>query len=104
MESQINSFEENKYNRRITFAVSRAMKSWMMNYTFSEILKETDLEEGKLYNLILRIYLFIDEIINFYNIIGNVKLSERYKRIKEKLLRGVMSTRSLYLQDNINID
>ena len=80
------------------------MKSWMMNYTFSEILKETDLEEGKLYNLILRIYLFIDEIINFYNIIGNVKLSERYKRIKEKLLRGVMSTRSLYLQDNINID
>lgn len=104
MEKSVNDFEENKYNRRLTFSVSKAMKSWMMNREFYEIIKETDLEEGKLYNLIMRIYLFIEEIINFYDVLGNKTLCVRYNEIKAKLLRGIMSIQSLYLQDKINVD
>ena len=69
-----------------------------------DVIKETDLEEGKLYNLITRIYLFIEEIINFYDVLGIKTLCVRYNEIKAKLLRGIMSIQSLYLQDKINVD
>ena len=103
-EHEINEFEENKYNRRLTFSISKAMKAWMMNKPFNEILRDTDLEEGKLYNLIMRIYLFLEEIINFYGVLGNMQLVEKYTHIKTLLLRGIMSIQSLYLQDKIDID
>ena len=76
----------------------------MMNKPFNEILRDTDLEEGKLYNLIMRIYLFLEEIINFYGVLGNMQLVEKYTHIKTLLLRGIMSIQSLYLQDKIDID
>ena len=97
-------FEDNKYDRRITFSISKAMKSWMDGKSFSYILKETELEEGKLYNFIMRIYLFLEEIINFYGILGNKNMSEKFEKIKKKLLRGIMSKQSLYLQDSINLN
>ena len=103
-EHEINDFEENKYNRRLTFSISKAMKGWMMNKPFNEILRDTDLEEGKLYNLIMRIYLFLEEIINFYGVLGNMQLVEKYTQIKTLLLRGIMSIQSLYLQDKIDIE
>ena len=64
----------------------------------------TDLEEGKLYNLISRIYLFFEEIINFYTVLGIVKEGQRFENIKKNILRGIMGVQSLYLQDNINFD
>ena len=97
-------FEDNKYDRRITFAISKAMISWMEGKNFNEILQETELEEGKLYNLIMRIYLFLEECINFYGTLGNLTLNEKFTKIKSNLLRGIMAIQSLYLQDNINID
>ena len=97
------NFEDNKYDRRITFSISKAMISWMNGKSFSLILKETDLEEGKLYSLILRIYMFLEEIINFYVNLGNKCMSEKYENIKKKLMRDIMSKESLYLQDSINI-
>ena len=67
-------------------------------------IKQTDLEEGKLYNLISRIYLFLEEIINFYTVLGIVKEGQRIENIKKNILRGIMGVQSLYLQDNINFD
>ena len=96
-------FEDNKYDRRITFSISKAMKSWMDGKSFSYILKETELEEGKLYNFIMRIYLFLEEIINFYGILGNKNMSEKFEKVKKKLLRGIMSKQSLYLEEDIKV-
>ena len=52
-------FEENKYNRRMTFEFSDAMKKWMEGKEFWEVLESTELSEGKLYNLIMRIPILI---------------------------------------------
>jgi hypothetical protein len=103
-EEEKNEFEENKYNRRFMPDVTLALKSWMEGKPFGEICKLTDLEEGKLYNLILRIFLFLDEIYKFYSVLGNVKDSQRFDKIKNSLLRGIMGVQSLYLQDKISID
>ena len=97
-------FEENKYNRRMTFEFSRAMKNWMEGKNFLDVLDATELEEGKLYNLIMRIFLMLEEISNFYSTLGNVAQSKRILEIKEKLMRGIMAMQSLYLQEKIDID
>ena len=97
-------FKENKYNRRFMPDVSNSLKSWMEGASFGEICKLTDLEEGKLYSLILRIFLFLDEIFNFYSVLGNINECKRFEKIKNSLLRGIMGVQSLYLQDKINID
>jgi superfamily II RNA helicase len=96
-------YEENKYNRRITFATSYAVYLWMEGAKFKDILEESDLEEGKLYNLIMRLFLFLDEIASFYEIIGS-KASEKFKDAKTKLMRDILSCRSLYVQDDVDID
>ena len=97
-------FVEDKYNRRMTFEYSQAMINWMKGKDFLEILHDTQLEEGKLYNLIMRIFLLLEEINNFYGMLGNMEESKRYQDIKTKLMRGVMSLQSLYLQEKIDID
>ena len=98
------NFEENKYNRRMTFEFSNAMKRWMEGEEFLTVLDSTELEEGKLYNLIMRIFLMLEEISNFYSMMGNVGQSKRFLEIKEKLMRGIMAMQSLYLQEKIDID
>jgi antiviral helicase SKI2 len=98
-----NEYEENKYNRRVTFSTSYAVYLWMEGAKFKDILEESDLEEGKLYNLIMRLFLFLDEIANFYEIIGS-KASEKFKDAKTKLMRDILSCRSLYVQEDVNID
>ena len=98
------SFEENKYNRRMTFEFSNSMKRWMEGKSFFDVLESTELEEGKLYNLIMRIFLMLEEISNFYSSFGNVEQSKRILEIKAKLMRGIMSMQSLYLQEKIDID
>ena len=103
-EEEKNEFEENKYNRRFLPDTTLAIKSWMEGKPFGEICKLTDLEEGKLHNLILRIFLFLDEIYKFYSVLGNVKDSQRFEKIKNSLLRGIMGVQSLYLQDKISFD
>ena len=97
-------FEENRYNRRMTFEFSEAMKNWIEGKDFLEILNLTELEEGKLYNLIMRIFLMLEEISNFYSMLGNVEQSKRFLEIKAKLMRGIMGIQSLYLQEKIDID
>ena len=98
------NFEENRYNRRMTFEFSNAMKRWMEGEEFLSVLDSTELEEGKLYNLIMRIFLMLEEISNFYSMLGNVGQSKRFLEIKEKLMRGIMAMQSLYLQEKIDID
>jgi antiviral helicase SKI2 len=95
--------EESKYNRRITFEVSYSVYLWMKGTPFKEILCECDLEEGKLYNLIMRLFLFLDEIRNFYEIIGS-NISSKFADAKKLLMRDILSCRSLYLREDININ
>ena len=97
-------FEENKYNRKITFCTSRAIYNWMNGASFKDILEDSELEEGKLFNLIMRLYLFMDEIRNFYNILGNTKLAERFLNARSLLIKDILSCKSLYTQDEIDID
>ena len=88
----------------MTFEYSEAMKNWMGGMEFLDVLNSTELEEGKLYNLIMRIFLMLEEISNFYSMLGNVEQSKRFLELKTKLMRGIMSLQSLYLQDKIDID
>jgi superfamily II RNA helicase len=97
-------FEESKYNRRITFAVSKSISLWMKGYKFRDILQDSDLEEGKLYNLIMRLFLFLEEIKNFYTTLGNTKSAEKFADAKALIMRDILSCRSLYLQEDIDID
>ena len=99
-----NNFVENIYNRRFLPEAVQAIQSWMNGDSFGEICKMTELEEGKLYNLISRIYLFLEELVNFYSSLGIVKEGQRLENIKNSVLRGIMGVQSLYLQDNINFD
>lgn len=99
-----NGFEENKYNRKITFCTSRAIFNWMNGAAFKDILEDSELEEGKLFNLIMRLYLFMDEIRNFYNILGNTKLAERFLNARSSLIKDILSCKSLYTQEEIDID
>ena len=99
-----NDLEENIYNRRFVPEAVEAIQSWMNGASFGTICELTDLEEGKLYNLISRVYLFFEEIINFYTSLGIDKEGKRFENIKNSTLRGIMGVQSLYLQDNINFD
>jgi superfamily II RNA helicase len=99
-----NEFEENKYNRKITFCTSKAIYNWMNGASFKNILEDSDLEEGKLFNLIMRLYLFLDEIRNFFNTLGNQKLAERFLNARTLLIKDILSCKSLYTQDEIDID
>ena len=95
------SFElqENKYNRRINFTESKAIHCWMSGRSFRDVIEYTELEEGKFYNLIMRMYILCEEIKNFYAIIQNNKLSEKFSKAREMLIRDIFSCKSLYLQD-----
>ena len=90
---------EDKYNRRTTFKESKAIYTWMSGGKFSEILDFTELEEGKFYNLIMRLYILCEEIKNFYEMIQNKKLSEKFSKARELIIRDIFSCKSLYLQD-----
>ena len=97
------NFEESSYNRKIDFSLAPTIKSWMEGKNFKEILEECDLEEGKVYSIINRLSGFFDSICEFYNVLGNKTLGEKYVDAKAVLLRDVMTTRSLYLQDDLNL-
>jgi len=99
-----NDFEENKYNRRVTFSVSKSIYLWMKGNSFREIIKESDLEEGKLYTLLMRLYLFLNEIKNFADIIENSNLSKKFEDAKGFIMRDILSCKSLYVQEDIDID
>jgi antiviral helicase SKI2 len=96
-------FEESSYNRRIDFSLAPTIKSWMEGAHFSEILEECDLEEGKVYSMINRLSGFFDSICEFYNVLGNNTLGEKFVNAKAVLLRDVMTSQSLYLQDDLNV-
>lgn len=68
------------------------------------ILLEKKLEKDNLYNLIMRIFLLLKGINYFLGKIGNIEQIKIYQDIKYKLMRGVMSLQSLYLQDKTDID
>ena len=97
------NFAESNYNRKINFSIASTIKSWMEGQHFSEILEECDLEEGKVYSIINRLSGFFDSICEFYNVLGNKTLGQKYVDAKAVLLRDVMNCQSLYLQDDLNL-
>ena len=101
-ETKVN-FEESKFNRKIDFSLAPTIKSWMGGKHFSEILEECEMEEGKVYSMINRLSGFFDSIVEFYNVLGNKTLGEKFVNAKAVLLRDVMTTKSLYLQDDLNL-
>ena len=97
------NFQESNYNRKIDFSISYTIKCWMEGKHFNEILEECDLEEGKVYSIINRLSGFYDSICEFYNVLGNKTLGEKFVKAKSILLRDIMTSKSLYLQDDLNL-
>ncbi len=98
------NFEENTYNRRISFALSKPIQSWMLGKHFYEILDECDMDEGKIYSMINRLCTFFDSLCEFYKVLGNTTLGEKFVNAKNVLLREIMTCQSLYLDDDLDID
>ena len=98
------NFEENTYNRRISFGLSKPIKSWMLGKHFYEILDECDMDEGKIYSMINRLCTFFDSLCEFYKVLGNTTLGEKFVNAKNVLLREIMTCQSLYLDDDLDID
>ena len=97
------NFQESNYNRKIDFSIAATIKSWMEGKHFFEILEECDLEEGKVYSIINRLSGFFDSIVEFYNVLGNKTEGEKYINAKSILLRDVLVSKSLYLQDDLSL-
>lgn len=93
------SFEENKYNRRFTFSLSSSILSWMNGESFYEVQKESQLEEGKLFALIMRLFQLCDEIKNFFKILNLEENAKSFEEAKDIIVRDILSCRSLYIQD-----
>ena len=97
------NFEESKYNRRFCFSLAKSLQLWMQGKHFVEILDECDVEEGKVFSVINRLSLFLDSVCEFYNVIGNTTLGEKFVKAKEMLLREIMACKSLYLEEDIDV-
>ena len=75
-----------------------------MGNNFCDVCKKYNIDEGKLYHIIIRTFYFSEEIVNFYMKLGNEKLVNVFKNIKESLVKGIMSVESLYIQENVDIN
>ena len=95
---------ESYYNRSFCFKYFESVYFWMLGNHFCDVCNKYNIVEGKLHQIILRTFYFSEEIVNFYTILGNQKLADVFKDIKDKLLKGIMSVESLYIQENIDID
>lgn len=92
-------FEENKYNRRSTFSLSKSILGWMNGMNFIDILKASQLEEGKLFALLMRLYQLCDELKNFFSVLNLEENSKSFEEAKQLIIRDIMSCKSLYLQE-----
>ena len=112
--------EENLYNRYFSFKYYYYIYSWMKGNNFSDICSNNEIEEGKLYYIIMRTYYFVDQILNCYLLIENEIKNEieneikneidieimikTFKKIKFNLSERIISVESLYLKNDIDID
>ena len=96
--------KESVYNRSFSFKYFYSFYSWMIGNNFGEVCTQREIMEGKLYNIIMRTFYFVEEIVIFYKKIGNGKMASTFENIKNKLLKGIMSVESLYLKEDIDID
>ena len=76
----------------------------MLGKHFNEILNECEMEEGKIFSMINRMVTFFDSICEFYKVLGNTTLGEKFVNAKSILLREIMTCQSLYLDDDLDID
>ena len=95
---------ESVYNRSFSFGYFNSVNSWILGKNFGDVCNEYKIDEGKLYHIISRTFYFAEEIVNFYLKLGSETLVNVFKNIKEKLIKGIMSVESLYIQENIDIN
>ena len=98
------NLKESVYNRSFSFCYFDSIYSWILGNNFCDVCKKYNIDEGKLYHIIIRTFYFSEEIVNFYTKLGTEKLVNVFKNIKEKLLKGIMSVESLYIQENVDIN
>ena len=98
------NLKESVYNRSFSFGYFDSIYSWILGNNFCDVCKKYNIDEGKLYHIIIRTFYFSEEIVNFYMKLGNEKLVNVFKNIKESLLKGIMSVESLYIQENVDIN
>ena len=96
--------KESVYNRSFSCEYFESVYSWILGNSFCDVCDKYKIIEGKLYHIIIRTFYLAEEIVNFYSKLGNEKLVNVFKDIKETLLKGIMSVESLYIQENIDIN
>ena len=96
--------KESVYNRSFSFGYFNSVNSWISGKNFCDVCNKYKIDEGKLYHIIIRTFYFAEEIVNFYVKLGTETLVNVFKNIKEKLMKGIMSVESLYIQENIDIN
>ncbi len=96
--------KESVYNRSFSCEYFESVYSWILGNSFCDVCDKYEIIEGKLYHIIIRTFYFAEEIVNFYTKLGSEKLINTFKEIKDKLLKGIMSVESLYIQENIDIN
>ena len=96
--------KESVYNRSFSCEYFESVYSWILGNSFCDVCDKYEIIEGKLYHIIIRTFYLAEEIVNFYTKLCNEKLINIFKDIKDKLLKGIMSVESLYIQENIDIN
>lgn len=90
---------ESKYNRRSTFTMAESILSWLEGESFINVVRKTQLEEGKLFTLMMRIFQLCDEVKNFFTVLNLDDNAKSFEEAKTILMRDILSCKSLYLQD-----
>ena len=93
--------KENELNNQLPYPM---WLNWNINYSMFNIINKWALNEfdydtniGEFIKLVLRIVNIIRNIDNIAHVLNNVSLINKLTEYDSKLIRGVVSTDSLYL-------
>jgi ATP-dependent RNA helicase DOB1 len=70
---------------------------WSKGMTFQSICEATDIFEGSVVRALRRLYELLDSLDMAAQVVGDTGLSERFKKSKESIRKGLPFAASLYI-------
>ncbi|EAN31716.1 DSHCT (NUC185) domain protein [Theileria parva strain Muguga] len=89
------SYED--FNSLCNFSLSYVIYQWASGTPFQEIMELTDLQEGHIVRVILRLDELCRKILQTANIFGHQKLAEKIELVCNAIRRDIVFKQSLYL-------